>query len=116
MLNKLKTKTRNALTAVEAGIIMGMMNVSTYATGLFDDTIEIKEGMNAEKIFGMIIGLVLGVFQMVGAVMLIYGIVQVVQTIQDNNADQRQKGLIAAFVGAIMFSLKWLLQGFGIIA
>lgn len=111
---KMKKKLVNFKTALQTAATVALMGLPVHAD-MSIESVTVNSDMDVNTIFGSVVGLVLFMFQLVGAVALIFGIVQVVQTLGDNNGDQRQKGIIASVVGIFLICLKFILQAMGII-
>ena len=61
--------------------------------------------------------MILTVLQILGIGMLIFGIVSVAQSMQDNgNPDKRAQGFATIAVAAILIGMKFALQAMGILA
>ena len=111
----MKKKLEKIKSTLQTAGITALMTMPVRADGIDIESVTVNTDLDVNTIFGSVVGLVLFMFQLVGAVAFIFGIVQVVQTLGDNNGDQRQKGIIASVVGIFLISLKFILQAMGII-
>lgn len=113
-----KNKAQNALLAVEAMATAVMAPVIGHA-GFSSVTVNqgALDGVDPFAIAGKGIGMILTVLQILGIGMLIFGIVSVAQSMQDNgNPDKRAQGFATIAVAAILIGLKFVLQAMGILA
>ena len=119
MMYALKNKAANALLAIEAVAIGFMAPIIGHAGGFSSVTINsgALDGVDPFAIAGKGIGIVLTILQIFGVGMLIFGVVSVAQSMQDNgNPDKRAQGFATIAVAAVLIGMKFVLKAMGLIA
>ena len=119
VMHAFKNKAENALLAFETAAIGFMTPIIGHAGGFSSVTINqgAMDNVNPFDIAGKGIGIVLTVLQIFGVGMLIFGIVSVAQSMQDNgNPDKRAQGFATIAVAAVLIGMKFVLKAMGIIA
>lgn len=111
MFNKIKSFGLAAKAAV-TGAVFSLMTMPVFAT----EVIKPKDNLNAGDIVGKIAGVLLGLLQGLGVIVIIWGAYNFAMSIQQDNPDARTKGIQAIVAGVVCISLKWLLQAIGVIA
>ncbi len=108
----IKTKANN----FKNGVVMGMMTGMSLVSGVnaAAPTVTVDEGTTAESAMGAVIGVVLTIMRYVGVAMVIYGIYEIVMSIQNNQPEAKTKGIIMALSGVVMIAIKSLISAFGI--
>ncbi len=91
-----------------AGMLMGM------PVKAFDEVTVDAEGVDAGQAMGAVIGVILTIMRYVGVAMVIYGVYEIVMSIQNNQPEAKTKGIIMALSGVVMIVIKNLLSAFGI--
>lgn len=112
-------KVQNALLAVET-IAAAFMSPLVGHAG-FDTSVTINtnalNGVNPFDIAGKGIGIILSVLQIFGIGVLIWGVVSVVQSTQDNgDPNKRAQGFASIATAAVLIGMKFVLQAIGVIA
>lgn len=114
-----KNKAANALLAMEAVAIGFMAPIIGHAEGFSSVTINsgALDGVDPFAIAGKGIGIILTILQIFGIGMLIFGVVSVAQSMQDNgNPDKRAQGFATIAVAAVLIGMKFVLKAMGLIA
>lgn len=75
-------------------------------------TVKIDDGTD---IIGGLIGVVLGLFQLVGIFMTILGVAQFVMNSHEDQVDKRLKSITVAGCGLLLISLRFILKTVGVI-
>lgn len=121
----IKNKMSNFKTGLMMGAVSGMnmmmgltASASTGGTtggGGFDSVGAINvNAATPEKAMGAVIGVILTIMRYVGVAMVIYGVYEIVMSIQNNQPEAKTKGIIMALSGVVMIAIKTLLVSFGI--
>ena len=112
-----KNKAQNVLLAVEAMATAVMTPIIGRAFSEVTVNQGALNGVDPFAIAGKGIGMILTVLQILGIGMLIFGIISVAQSMQDNgNPDKRAQGFATIAVAAILIGMKFVLQAMGILA
>ena len=112
-----KNKAQNILLTVEAMATAAMAPVIGHAFSEVTVNQGALNGVDPFAIAGKGIGMILTVLQILGIGMLIFGIISVAQSMQDNgNPDKRAQGFATIAVAAILIGMKFMLQAMGILA
>lgn len=117
-MNSVKTRLSNFKTGLMLGAIsganmaMGVMPVS--AGGFGGSTTVTVSSTNPDQAMGAVIGVILTIMRYVGVAMLVYGVYEIIMSIQNNQPEAKTKGIIMALSGVVMIGLKTVLQQFGI--
>lgn len=115
----LKDKAANAVLAIESAAIGVMTPIIGHAGGFSSVTINSNalDGVNPFDIAGKGIGIILTILQIFGLGMLVFGVVAVVQSMQDNgNPDKRAQGFAVIAAAAVLIGMKFVLKAMGLIA
>ena len=114
-------KAKDKFMTFKYGVMMGMINGACLATGGVNaggmtggTTVTIDEGADAATAMGAVIGVVLTIMRYVGVAMLVYGVYEIVMSIQNNQPEAKTKGIIMALSGVVMIAIKSLLTAFGV--
>lgn len=111
---------KNKVNDFKTGLVMGVVTGANMVAGVtpvhaFDSaTISINSGTTPQQAMGAVIGVILTIMRYVGVAMVIYGVYEVVMSIQNNQPEAKTKGIIMALSGVVMISIKTLLSAFGI--
>ncbi len=113
-------KGKNAYYGIASGIAMGsayaMANpMVSNASGDFDSVTINTTTQSAGQMMGNIIGIILTVMRYVGVAMVVYGVYEIVMSIQNNQPEAKTKGIIMALSGVIMIAIKSVLSGLGLL-
>ncbi len=118
-MNSVKAKVNNFKTGLMLGAIsganmaMGVMSVSAGGFG-GSTTVTISSSTDPATAMGTVIGVILTIMRYVGVAMLVYGVYEIIMSIQNNQPEAKTKGIIMALSGVVMIGLKTVLQQFGI--
>lgn len=109
LASKAKSIARKAyITAT--GIMLLTSNMIAQASGI--ESVTINQGSTADPFaaMGKVIGLIVTIFRYVGVGVAIYGAYDLFMGItQEGQMEKKTKGIIFLFVGAALFSIKWIL-------
>lgn len=116
----MKTKFFNTVNKFKAGLMTGLITGANLATGVANagtigggTTVTVAE-TDAASAMGAVIGVVLTIMRYVGVAMVVYGIYEIVMSIQNNQPEAKTKGIIMALSGVVMIAIKSMLTAFGI--
>lgn len=113
-LNKAKEKLTSMAIATQTAFLVAPITV--FAAPQFDDVKVVTEDLDPINKMGSVIGMLLSIVRILGAVIAVYGGIEVAQGFMDDGqADKKSKGFKWIFGGIIMIGMKSLLQGIGII-
>ena len=93
--------------------------MSGGATVLHDDTTTTAGG-NATGLSGAtsgmnnVLNIICEIMKYAGIAMLIYGVYEIVMSVQNNQPEAKTKGVIMALSGAVMISIKAVVTTFGV--
>lgn len=111
-------KVKNKMNSFRFGVMTGMASGAGMLMGIpvkaFDEVTVDAEGVDAGQAMGAVIGVILTIMRYVGVAMIIYGIYEIVMSIQNNQPEAKTKGIIMALSGVAMVAIKSLLSAFGI--
>lgn len=117
-MKSVKTRVNNFKTGLILGAVSGanmMMGVMPVSAGSFSSaTVSISSSTTPEKAMGAVIGVILTIMRYVGVAMVIYGVYEIIMSIQNNQPEAKTKGIIMALSGVVMIGLKTVLVQFGI--
>lgn len=92
------------------------LGATNGATGFGEDVNIVSDGnMDAGKMMGKVIGILLTITRFVGVALIIYGIYEVVMSFMQNQPEAKTKGIIMALSGVVMTTLKTILKSLGVI-
>lgn len=106
---------------VKARLLTGLLALEmmpVYAADSADttvDTITIADG-DANTIIGKVLGIIMMIAKFVGSAMFLWGIVMFALSIKNDEPESKQKALMTAFAGVVLFALKEILSAAGIIS
>jgi len=103
----------NQAKAIVMGAAMALANPSVYATSI--NSVNISENANADQLVGMLGGIVLQIAKYGGIVLMLWGAVMFGFAVKSDEPESKQKALMTAIAGFILFSLRWLLTQAGIV-
>ena len=114
----IKNKVNDFKTGLLAGAVAGM-NLATgmpvsAGTGFGSTTVTINSSQDVATAMGTVIGVILTIMQYVGVAMVIYGVYEIIMSIQNNQPEAKTKGIIMALSGVVMMGMKTVLRQFGI--
>lgn len=111
-------KAKNKMNSFRLGVMTGMVSGAGMLMGVpvkaFDEVTVDAEGVDAGQAMGAVIGVILTIMRYVGVAMVIYGVYEIVMSIQNNQPEAKTKGIIMALSGVVMIAIKSLLSAFGI--
>ena len=120
--NEIMVKANQKIRNFEAGVAMGVASAMNMLTGQvhagdgFGNTSVsiVGNDMSADSAMGAVIGIILTIMRYVGVAMTIYGVYEIVMSIQNNQPEAKTKGIIMALSGMVMISMKSVIGAFGI--
>lgn len=103
--------------SVAMGITGAMMAMtSTAALASFNESVTVTStNLDASKMMGKILGILLTITRFVGVALIIYGVYEVVMSFMQNQPEAKTKGIIMALAGVVMTALKSILKSLGVI-
>lgn len=119
--NEIMVKANQKIRNFEAGVAMGVASAMNMLTGQVlagdnfgNTTVTVGADMDADSAMGAVIGIILTIMRYVGVAMTIYGVYEIVMSIQNNQPEAKTKGIIMALSGMVMISMKSVIGAFGI--
>ena len=117
-MKSVKAKVNNFKTGLMLGAISGAnmaMGIMPVSAGSFSNSsVNINPNTSPEQAMGAVIGVILTVMRYVGVAMVVYGVYEIIMSIQNNQPEAKTKGIIMALSGVVMIGLKTVLTQFGI--
>lgn len=110
--NKAKSAYYGVATGLATGLAYGTSMISRAS---FDEVSITATDTDAGALMGKIIGILLTVMRYVGVAMVVYGVYEIVMSIQNNQPEAKTKGIIMALSGVIMIAIKSVLSSLGLI-
>lgn len=86
-----------------------------YCHADFGENVTVNE-VGAQEVVGGFLGLILWAIQIMGGGVIIWGGVEIAQTLNEPNGDKRQNAIMKCIGGAIMLGIGTYLKQKGIIA
>lgn len=121
-LNKAFAKKNNASMLRKASVAMGVTGAmlsmtSTAALASFNESVNVvSTNLDASKMMGKIIGILLTITRFVGVALVIYGVYEIVMSFMQNQPEAKTKGIIMALAGIVMTALKSILKSLQVIS
>lgn len=117
-LNKVNLKAQQiALAGTIAVRCFNPLSVSAGSLNALDtNSVTVVAGTSDTDIISGLIGVVLGLFQLVGIFMTILGVAQFVMNSHEDQVDKRLKSITVAGCGLLLISLRQILRLIGVIS
>lgn len=115
-INKASLKAKQI--ALAGTIAIRCFNPMSVSAGSLNalDTNSVTVKIDNTDIIGGLIGVVLGLFQLVGIFMTILGVAQFVMNSHEDQVDKRLKSITVAGCGLLLISLRTILKTVGVIS
>ena len=115
---KAKKKLKYAWLVVTGFLMEWLQTLPVYAGGTITspDKVTMNGSANADDVFGKTAGVVLAMVKWAGVIMAIMGFVKLVIAINNDQADQIKGSVMMIMSGLVMFFLKDVLKGVGIVS
>lgn len=112
-MKKIKNGFRNFMLGATVGMATVMANITpAYAISVDDST----DMGTFTSTMGKIIGIILTVMRYVGAVLVIYGVYEIIMSFMQNQPEAKTKGIFMVAAGVVLVALKSILIGLGVIS
>lgn len=86
------------------------------ATSLGQNKVTVNQNVNAEDAVGGFLDIILWGTTILGGAMFIWGGVDFSQSLSDTGGDKKQQAIIKIVGGAVMISIRFILQNMGVIS
>ena len=112
-ISKVKDKAAIAAVAAEAAIL----GLPVYAVGDFFKPVSVQSSaISGQSALNGIVGAIVGIFRIVGIIMVIAGIAAYIMAYRREDSDNQHKAALSAIAGVGLILLQPILSGIGFIA